>query len=95
MTAPIKMVNQYHININPNNIIIGDGGDKKVVIPWIDITKVTVFCIDACIPTDFRAMLIEFGKQQTIEFNEAMAGWNMLVEAVDVYLKGAMPSSEW
>ncbi len=68
--------------------------DQTVTYTWQEVTQVLVFKRDQLV-VDLICMEFELNGRETVEVNEGMEGWKSLVEAVPVYLAGALTQEEW
>ena len=85
---------RHSVSVSPQELIVREGEEGEIRIPWSAITRIVALAKDVYMPTEFHVMFIDWG-QQTIELNEDMPGWNALIEAIDRYLTGAIPSRRW
>jgi|SRR5579863_169397 len=85
---------RHTVSVSPQELTVREGGEGEIRIPWSAITRIVALAKDVYMPSDFQVMFIEW-QQQTIEINEDMPGWNALVEAIDRYVTGAIPSGQW
>jgi hypothetical protein len=68
--------------------------DTRQRFRWVEITRVSVFKRD-CFTVDLLCLALELNGRQYTELNEEMAGWSELIEALPVYLPGALPLHQW
>jgi hypothetical protein len=68
--------------------------DKTLTFTWGEVTRVIAFKRDCWIVDSIR-FVFELNGTQTIEVWEEMKGWEALVDAVPVYLPGALSQKEW
>jgi hypothetical protein len=68
--------------------------DRKLQFRWTEISRVCVFKRD-CFTVDLICMVLELDDAESTEVNEEMPGWPALIEALPVYLPGALPQHEW
>jgi hypothetical protein len=68
--------------------------EKKLQFRWAEVTRACVFKRD-CFSVDLICLAFELNGAQATEVNEDMAGWPALIEALPVYLPGALPQQEW
>jgi hypothetical protein len=68
--------------------------ERTITFTWQEVTQVMVFKRDI-FSVDLICMVFELNGKETIEVNEEMKGWKTLVEAVPIYLPGALTQGEW
>jgi hypothetical protein len=68
--------------------------DKTVTFKWPEVTQVAVFKRDR-FSVDCICMVFELNHTESLEVNEDLEGWNTLVEAVAIYLSGALTQGQW
>lgn len=68
--------------------------ERKAQFRWGEVTRVCVFKRD-CFTVDLICMTLELNGAECAEVNEEMAGWSALIEALPVYLPGALPQYQW
>jgi hypothetical protein len=71
-----------------------DLADKAVAFTWQEVSRVIAFKRDQWI-VDRICLVFELNGTETMEVNEEMEGWTALVNAVPVYLSGALAQEEW
>ncbi|SCX77819.1 hypothetical protein [Nitrosospira sp. Nsp13] len=88
---------QFRVVARDNGIAIegrlSDGGDGSIVLPWTAVSQVVAYKRDVY-AGDLICLGIELDGQRVVELDETMQGWQEFIEALPVYLAGAMSPEE-
>src|SRR5262249_16157098 len=68
--------------------------DRTVSFEWREVTRVLAFKRDQLI-VDCICCIFELNGTETVEVNEDMQCWKVLMDAIPVNLSGALRQEEW
>ena len=73
----------------------GRANDRgEIVVAWADVIKIEAFKRDL-LTVDLICLTISLRNNKTLELNEEMEGWELLVNQLPEYLPGCQTFAEW